>query len=151
MQTEFATPPSQARPRVWWHWEDGNISKDGIRKDLEWMHRIGIGGYHHFDAGISQHPVVKNRMIYMHEDWKDAFRYAIRLSDSLGMTVGIASSPGWSNTGGPWVKKEDAMKRLVWSSVDVQGGAFKAQLQRPYARDGWYRDINVLAVHRTGA
>lgn len=146
MQAEFATPPSQARPRVWWHWEDGNISKDGIRKDLEWMHRIGIGGYHHFDAGISQTPVVKNRMIYMHEDWKDAFRYAIRLSDSLGMTVGIASSPGWSNTGGPWVKKEDAMKRLVWSSVDVQGGAFKAQLQRPYARDGWYRDINVLAV-----
>ena len=146
MKTEFAEPPSEARPRVWWHWEDGNITKDGIRKDLEWMHRIGIGGYHHFDAGISQSPIVKNRMVYMHEDWKDAFRYAIELSDSLGMSVGIASSPGWSNTGGPWVKPDDAMKRLVWSTVDVKGGLFKSKLPQPYTLEGWYRDIKVLAV-----
>lgn len=69
---EFRNPPAEARPRVWWHWEDGNVSKDGIRKDLEWMHSIGIGGYHHFDAGMPQKPVVEKRMVYMHEDWKDA-------------------------------------------------------------------------------
>lgn len=146
MKSEFANPPAEARPRVWWHWEDGNITKDGIRKDLEWMHRIGIAGYHHFDAGTPQTPVVENRMIYMHEDWKDAFRYAISLSDSLGMSVGIASSPGWSNTGGPWVKKENAMKRLVWSSVDAECGPLTAQLPRPYAREGWYKDIMVVAM-----
>ena len=146
MKTEFADPPSEARPRVWWHWEDGNITRDGIRKDLEWMHRIGIGGYHHFDAGMAQKPVVKSRMVYMHEDWRDAFRYAIELSDSLGMSVGIASSPGWSNTGGPWVKEEDAMKRLVWSSVDTGCGTFNAKLQKPFSLRGWYRDIKVIAM-----
>ena len=33
---------NEARPQVWWHWMNGNISQDGIRKDLLWMHRIGI-------------------------------------------------------------------------------------------------------------
>ena len=141
----FANPPSEARPRVWWHWEDGNITKDGIRKDLEWMKRVGIGGYHHFDAGLSQDPVVKNRFIYMHEDWKDAFRYAIRLSDSLGFTVGIASSPGWSNTGGPWVSRDDAMKKLVWTALDVEKGHLQTILPEPEKKQDYYRDIRVVA------
>ena len=39
---DFRNPPSDARPLVWWHWMDGNISKEGIKKDLEWMDRAGI-------------------------------------------------------------------------------------------------------------
>ena len=35
----FANPPQEARPRVWWHWMDGNVSIDGITKDIEWMER----------------------------------------------------------------------------------------------------------------
>ena len=49
----FENPPKEARPYVWWHWINGNTSKDGIRKDLEWMNRIGIVGFHQFDAGGS--------------------------------------------------------------------------------------------------
>ena len=52
----FQNPPNEARPRVWWHWLNGNITKEGIRKDLEWMHRIGIGGFHNFDAGLGDSP-----------------------------------------------------------------------------------------------
>ncbi|MFC2767155.1 MAG: glycosyl hydrolase, partial [Prevotella sp.] len=47
----FRNPPREARPHVWWHWMDGNISKEGIRKDLLWMKSQGIGGLHQFDAG----------------------------------------------------------------------------------------------------
>ncbi|NJM50724.1 MAG: glycoside hydrolase [Sphingomonadales bacterium] len=35
----------------------------------------------------------------------------------------MAGSPGWSQTGGPWVKPEQAMKRLVWTETLVDGGA----------------------------
>lgn len=141
----FGNPPRECLPRVWWHWEDGNVAKDGIRKDLEWMDRSGIGGFHHFDAGLSQAPVVSERLIYMREDWRDAFRYALHIADSLDMTVGIASSPGWSNTGGPWVSRDDAMKKLVWSAVDVEGGSVDAVIPNPEAYDGYYRDIAVVA------
>jgi len=41
----FTTPPNSAKPRVWWHWMNGNITKEGIKLDLEWMNRVGIGGF----------------------------------------------------------------------------------------------------------
>ena len=142
----FKNPPAEARPRVWWHWEDGNVTKDGIKKDLDWMKRVGIGGFHHFDASIDMAPVVDERLIYMQDGWKDAFRYAIAYADSLGMEMGIASSPGWSSTGGPWVEKEDAMKQLVWSVTDLSEGHFKGVLEQPFTRLDHYRDIKVVAL-----
>ena len=44
LRAGFQDPPNSARPRVWWHWMNGNITKEGIQKDLEWMKRVGIGG-----------------------------------------------------------------------------------------------------------
>lgn len=106
----FINPPQEAKPRVWWHWMDGNITEEGIYKDLLWMNRIGIGGFHQFDASLYTKPIVKERLVYMTPKWKKAFRYAIHLADSLNMEVGIASAPGWSSTGGPWVNPKNAMK-----------------------------------------
>src|SRR4051794_18623125 len=37
LYTNFQNPGKAARPRVWWHWMNGNITKDGIQKDLLWM------------------------------------------------------------------------------------------------------------------
>ena len=50
-ESSFANPPQEARIRVWWHWMDSNISKEGIKKDLDWMKATGIGGVQQFDAG----------------------------------------------------------------------------------------------------
>ncbi len=158
LESGFADPPREARPYVWWHWMNGNITKDGIRKDLLWMDRIGIGGFHHFDAGIGVAPIVENRMVYMHDDWKDAFRTAIALGDSLGMEMTVASSPGWSCMGGPWVSEADAMKKLVWREMHLKGGSsFEGKLPEPFKNAGifqnmkgsseeYYEDIAVLAV-----
>ena len=143
----FQNPPQEARPRVWWHWMDANITKDGIRKDIEWMHRAGIGGFHHFDAGMGMAPVVAKRLPYMSPEWKDCFGYAVRMADSLGMEVAIASCPGWSNTGGPWVKPEQAMKKLVWREKRVKGGRrLTMRLPDPEKNLDWYRDAYVMAV-----
>ena len=59
---EFATPPNSAKPRVWWHWMNGNISKDGIAKDLLWMNRIGIGGFMNFDAAMTTPQVLRLKL-----------------------------------------------------------------------------------------
>ena len=92
---------------------DGNITEEGIYKDLLWMNRIGIGGFHQFDASLYTKPIVKERLVYMTPKWKKAFRYAIHLADSLNMEVGIASAPGWSSTGGPRVNPKNAMKKPI--------------------------------------
>ena len=92
----FATPPNSARPRVWWHWMNGNITKDGIRKDLEWMSRSGIGGFQNFDASLGTPQIVERRLTYMTPEWRDAFRFTTKLADSLHLEMAIAGSPGWS-------------------------------------------------------
>ena len=161
----WQNPPQSARTRVWWHWMNGNITKDGIRKDLEWMHRIGLGGFHNFDAAMSTPDIVAKRLIYMDEGWQDAFAYATRLADSLGLEMTVASSPGWSTTGGPWVKPQDAMKKLVWKTFFVEGGAkVEQKLPEPFKTTGafqngpmagrgfagsqyeYYEDVAVIAV-----
>ncbi len=122
LEQQFRVPPSTARPRVWWHWMNGNVTKDGIAKDMAWMKRVGIGGLQNFDANIATPQIVDKRLTYMSPEWKDAFRFAAREADRLGLELTIASSPGWSETGGPWVKPEDGLKKLVWSEAMVSGG-----------------------------
>ena len=144
----FLEPPHSARPMVWWHWMNGNITEEGLRKDIEWMHRIGLAGFHVFDAGINTPQIVEQRLDYMSPEWKKAFGGAIALADSLGMEVAIPSSPGWSSTGGPWVAPEDAMKKIVWRETNIKGGKkISIKLPEPYTTSGKFQNIPVQAEH----
>ena len=63
----FLTPPDAAKPRVWWSWTDGDITKDGIKLDLQWMHRVGVGGLQNFfDMSFGPTPkIVAQRLGFM--------------------------------------------------------------------------------------
>lgn len=142
MKQEFENPPNSARPRVWWHWMNGNVTRQGIQLDLEWMHRIGIGGFQNFDAAMNTPKVVDHRLVYMSPEWKQTFLYATKLADHLGMEEAIASSPGWSETGGPWVRPSEGMKKYVWSETRVPGGLpFEGKLTQPPDTTGPFQNI----------
>ncbi|MFP5228021.1 MAG: glycosyl hydrolase [Acidobacteriota bacterium] len=144
LRSGFETPPASARPRVWWHWMNGNITKEGIQLDLDWMHRVGIAGFQNFDAALSTPQVVPHRLAYMTPEWRDAFRYAIQTGDQFGMEMAIAGSPGWSESGGPWVPASEGMKKYVWSVTDVEGGhPFSGTLAHPPAKTGAFQDIGI--------
>lgn len=117
LYTEFVTPSNAAKPRVWWHWMNGNVTQEGVREDLFWMQRTGIGGFQNFDASLFTPQVVEKRLVYMTPEWKEAFQFTAKLADSLRLEMAIAGSPGWSESGGPWVTPEDGMKKLVWSNA----------------------------------
>lgn len=138
----FDNPPSSARPRVWWHWLNGNITKEGIDKDIDWMARSGLGGLQNFDAEMMTPQLVPKRLPYMSPGWADAFRHAARLAERHGLEFGIAASPGWSETGGPWVPPEDGMKKLVWSETTVAGGQPVTQPAAPRTT-GPFQDLFV--------
>ncbi len=138
----FLDPPDSAKPRVWWHWMNGNVSKEGIKADLEWMKRAGIAGFQNFDAGMRTPNVVEKRLVYMTPEWKDAFKYATELADQLGLEMAIASSPGWSETGGPWVKPKQAMKKFVWAETRIEGGKpFLGKLAEPPHEVGPFQNV----------
>jgi hypothetical protein len=140
----FQDPPKSARPRVWWHWMNGNITQEGIKLDLEWMHRVGIAGFQNFDAALQTPQVVDKRLAYMTPEWKDAFKYAIHLGDQFGMEMAIAGSPGWSETGGPWVPPSQGMKKYVWSETVLEGGKpFTGKLPHPPGNTGAFQDMGI--------
>src|SRR5438067_230653 len=145
LESGFLNPPDSAKPRVWWHWMNGNITKEGIKLDLEWMKRVGIGGFQNFDAALNTPRLVDKRLVYMTPEWKDAFQYATTLADQLGLEEAIAGSPGWSESGGPWVKPSQGMKKIVWSESRLEGGKpFHAVLPHPSQVSGPFQNIPIF-------
>src|SRR5687768_8957094 len=96
----FSDPPSSAKPHTWWHWMNGNISKEGISADLEAMAHIGLSGAQIFNVeqGEPAGPIT----LYSPQ-WHEMMQHAIREADRLGIELTLHNSPGWSGAGGPWV------------------------------------------------
>jgi len=61
---------------------NGTITKEGIKLDLEWMNRVGIGGFQNFDASLGTPQLVDKRLVYMTPEWKDAFLFTTKLANS---------------------------------------------------------------------
>jgi len=137
----FVTPPDSAKPRTWWHWTNGNVTETGITKDLEWMKRVGIGGFQLVDVASGNGQVVEPKINFGTEEWYHAVKHSAELAKQLNLEMSIFSCAGWSEAGGPWVTEQMAMKRLVWSETDVEGGrAFAGKLAQPPSNEGSVRD-----------
>lgn len=142
LEQGFKNPPDSAKPRTWWHWTGSNITKEGITKDLEWMKRVGIAGMQLADVNAGGGQTVDKKIVFGTPEWLDAVRHAAAEADRLGLEMTIFSSAGWSETGGPWVKPEQAMKKLVWSETLVEGPRrFSGKLPLPPSNNGPIRNL----------
>ncbi len=150
LEQNFRNPPDSAKPRAWWHWMSGNVTEPGITADLEWMHRVGIGGMQMFDGDMGAPLFVDKPVIWMSPEWKSAWRHAAAEADRLHLEMSMAASGGWSETAGPWVKPEQAMKKYVWSETTVDGSThFHGVLPQPPATVGKFQDLEPAARRET--
>jgi hypothetical protein len=143
LRTQFVAPPSWARPHTWWHWMGGNVSKEGITADLESMKEAGIGGAHIFDAGQG---IPAGPVDYNSPQWRELMAYAMAEAQRLGLDMTMHNCSGWSSSGGPWVKPEDAMKKVVWSETRVnatKAETVEVQLNKPQIIGGYYKEIGL--------
>jgi hypothetical protein len=144
LAASFLSPPPEARPLVWWHWINGNITREGITADLEAMRRGGLGGGIIFNVDGSAPP---GAVRLASPEWHALVQHAVREAARLGLELGLHNAPGWSSSGGTWNRPEHGMQEVVTSEVRVRGpAAFTGVLPRPATalRTG-YRDIAVLA------
>lgn len=132
----FRQPPPEFRPWVYWFWINGNISAEGITADLEAMQRAGLGGVilMEVDVGIPAGPVR-----FMSPEWRRLFCHAVAEAERLGLHLTLNVGPGWTGSGGPWVRPEQSMQHLVASEVEVVGPSrFEARLPRPKPRPPYF-------------
>ncbi len=144
----WANPPRDARLRAYWWWLNGNVTPASITRDLEEMKAQGFGGALICDAdGSSQdgNERAPHGPDFFSPAWRELYRHALHEADRLGLEMSLNIQSGW-NLGGPIVTADDAPKKLVWTERLVSGPTnFTEKLAAPQGRDGYYRDLFVLA------
>jgi hypothetical protein len=143
LEKGFINPPASAKARTWWHWLNGNVTREGLTADLEAMKRVGIQEAQIFNVDMG-YP--DGSIDYLSSEWLELFEFAALEAKRLGLELGFHNGPGWSATGGPWVTPEYSMQTVVYSETVCEGGKrMTAQLVQPDSRLDYYRDIAVLA------
>lgn len=143
LATGFDAPPRSARPETFWHWMNGNVTREGITLDLEAMAKIGVRGAMIFDGSDYLPAGPAN---YLEPHWRELMTHAIKEGNRLGIDIAMHNAPGWSSSGGPWVTPAMSMQQLVWTETTITGGRRIAlELPRPQANLDYYRDAFVIA------
>ena len=119
VENGFANVPDDVRIGVYWYWLDGNISKEGVIKDLQSMKEAGIGRAYIGDIG-GEGPR-NGPVVFQSEEWWDIVHTAMKTATELGIDIGMFNSPGWSQSGGPWVNEDQSMRRVAFQDSFVKG------------------------------
>ncbi len=160
LKQAFLTPPDSVRPGVYWYFMDGNLSREAMTADLESMKKAGIGNVLFLEVYVG---VPRGKVGFLSEEWQELFAHAMKECERLGITLTLGVGPGWSGSGGPWVKAEESMRHLVSSTLKISSDTVR-QIKLPvpeprkpffgYAtltpdlREKWhayYQDVTVLA------
>ncbi|MBO0947917.1 glycosyl hydrolase [Fibrella forsythiae] len=136
-----------AKPWVFWYWMQGAVSKEGITADLEAMKAAGIGGAYLMPIkGVTNPPLMTPATEQLSPRWWEMVRFSMQEAKRLSLEMGMHVSDGFALAGGPWITPERSMQKVVYSSVQVQGGQKTSVLiPQPQTNEGYYKDIRVLA------
>ena len=141
----FQNPPESVKTGAYWYWIDGNITEQGVLQDLEAMKvagidRVFIGNVGGQGIGDPEAHGVK----LFSEEWWNILHSALKRAGELGIEVGMFNSPGWSQSGGPWVRPEESMRYLAASDTVLEGpGKVRIRLRQPVT--SYFEDVRVLA------
>jgi hypothetical protein len=148
----FQTPPKVYHPETYFHFIAGNVSHEGITKDLEALAEAGISGIQAFHGSGSPWPGIEPQIECLSDSWEDAMKFLGEECRRLGLRFTMQNCPGWAMAGGPWIEPANAMRHLAWSRTDVEiKSADDVQdialaVPQP-SKEDWrdYKDIAVLA------
>ena len=149
-EASFKNPSKIYRPETWFHFIGGNVSKDGITKDLEAIAKAGFSGIQLFHGQFGgPWPGVEPQITSLSAHWDDAVKHTASEARRLGLRFSMNNCPGWATSGGPWITPSNAMRNLIWNRTDVVGGKMISRtipIPDPNKED-WrdYKDVTVLA------
>ena len=153
LEKGFREVPDSIRIGAYWYWLSDNIAKEGVIRDLHAMKAAGITRAFIGNIGLDNIPYGEVKIFT--PEWWDAIHAALKTATELGIEIGIFNSPGWSQSGGPWVKPEESMRYLASSDLHVRGPVsfnsvlprYKTQLMRviahPAQMNPYQKKLNV--------
>lgn len=144
LKSRFINPPYTARPQGFWFWMNGNITKEGITRDIEAMNDVGFGGVLNMNVTDG---IPFGSVVYDSKEWHEMMKHSLQTLSKHNMLMVSYNCAGWSSGGGPWITPDQSMKKVVWSEKQVERTSSKSQikLEQPETEQNYYRDIAVLA------
>jgi len=147
LRETFVHPPEAAKPWVFWYWNQGAISREGITLDLQAMKDAGIGGaYLMTIKGAGNPPLMNPPVEQLTPQWWQMIKFAMSEADRLGVKLAMHDCDGFAVAGGPWITPDISMQKLTWSKTILHGGRqVNDTLALPPTNEGYYRDVAVYA------
>ncbi|MBC6111288.1 glycosyl hydrolase [Pedobacter fastidiosus] len=160
LKSDFEKPANIYKPGVYWYFMDGNMTAETITKDLESMKKAGIGNLIFLEVNVG---VPRGKVDFLSDEWTTLFAHAEKEARRLGIEITLGIGPGWTGSGGPWVKGNQSMQHLVSSQVIVSSkdrkiitlpvpppkapffgeGGFTPEFKKEW--QNYYEDVAVLA------
>lgn len=147
IEQTFLNPPASARPWVIWYWLHGAVSREGIKADLEAMKEVGIGGAYLMTIKDTSFAIpFQPQVRQLTPEWWGMVKYALQEAKRLKLEIGVHVSDGFALAGGPWIKPEMSMQKLVWTKTFLANGSTgEIILKQPETKENYYKEIAVYA------
>src|SRR5690606_1049523 len=137
----FQHIPDSIQTSAYWYWISDHLSKEGVVADLKAMKEVGINRA--FIGNISIKGMPRGKVRLFSDEWWEILHTALKTATELDIEIGIFNSPGWSQSGGPWVKPDQAMRYLA--AIDtVVTGPMETTIQFAESKDD-FEDVKVVA------
>jgi len=150
LSQEFQAPPKESRPGIWWRFMGDVESREGITADLEAMKKAGVGKtmVSFCSNSLDPEPLGSLHVPILSTQWWAIRAFQDAEAKRLGVDLWFQECPGYQTSGGPWIKPEESMQKVVFSQMIVPPGDAKpVKLPIPPVDPKWnyYRDIAVVA------
>lgn len=142
LESGFIKPKDDVQTSVYWYWVSDNISEEGVINDLHAMKKAGINRAFIGNIGLNEGESSAGKVKFDTPEWWKVLHTALKTATELNIEIGIFNTPGWSQSGGPWVKPEQAMRYLAAAKTEVTGGkTVELTLNKP---DKDFQDVKVI-------
>ena len=115
LETGFKNPSDDLRVGCYWYWIDRTVTAEGVVADLHAMKKAGITrAYIGLTGGGEE-------LKFMGDAWWKLIHTTLKTAGELDIEIGMFNCPGWSQSGGPWIKPSMSMRYLTAVQARVSG------------------------------
>jgi hypothetical protein len=121
--TGFQNPPAEARPFVRWWWNGNRLQKEEIVRQLDVLHKAGIGGVEINPIAMPEEAddMGIEPLTWRSKEWNEMLEFAALEAQKRGMLADLIVGSGWP-FGGEFLEEDETIQRIIVHKIPVSGG-----------------------------
>lgn len=120
---KFQNPPADAKPFVRWWWGENSVVEEEIIRQIEAMHKAGIGGFEINPIALPTKTELSSPSLeWLSPEFNKMIKTAVDETKKRGMITDLIVGSGWP-FGAEFLKPGQMTKRFYVNSIEVKGPA----------------------------